>query len=64
MRDSSGGFLAATVRTLTAGQHLIMRSSYPLKVFADAVTAAPWIAARGELEEHDVRVALTQVRPF
>ena len=56
------GFLPATVRTLTAGLHLVNRADYPLKVFADPWLLARWTAELGALDPAEVLGALSRVR--
>ena len=56
------GFLTATVRTLTAGLHLLTRSRYPLEVFKDPWPMASWVAQRGELDADEVMRVLGLIR--
>ena len=56
------GFLAASVRTLTAGMALVTRSPHPIKVFSDTQVCASWVATFAELAASEVNVALNQAR--
>lgn len=56
------GFLAASVRTLTAGMALVTRSPHPIKVFSDSQVCASWVAAFADLSPGEVVVALNQAR--
>ncbi len=56
------GFLAASVRTLTAGMALVTRSPHPIKVFSDTLVCASWVATFSDLAPSEVGVALNQAR--
>jgi hypothetical protein len=56
------GFLPATVRTLTSGMHLVTRSSYPVKVFADPGLLASWLAPHVALTPADVQQTIAEAR--
>ncbi len=57
------GFLPATVRTLTAGQHLMTRSTHPLKVFKDPLLMGGWVAEKGTLSADVVLRTVAALRP-
>ncbi len=48
------GFLPAAVRTMTAGMHLITRSPYPIKVFADRIAVTEWVSPHVGLTSSEV----------
>jgi hypothetical protein len=56
------GFVTATVRTMTAGMHLLTRSPYPIRVFAMLPDVAAWVAPHVALDESAVVRAVFEVR--
>jgi hypothetical protein len=56
------GFLAVSVRTLTAGMSLMTRSPHPIKVFSDTPSCASWVASFAERPASDIVLAMSQAR--
>lgn len=56
------GFMAAGVRTMTAGMSLMTRSPYPIRVFADVGPLATWIGATLHVPPLEVEETIETVR--
>lgn len=56
------GFLAVSVRTLTAGMALVTRSPHPIRVFSDTPACAAWVASYAEQPGAEVALAMNRAR--
>lgn len=55
-------FVMAAVRTMTAGMSLLTRSPYPIRSFADAMSAADWVGASLDLPPDQVLKTISLAR--
>lgn len=55
-------FVMAAVRTMTAGMSLLTRSPYPIRSFADPMSAAEWVGASLDMPSNDVLKTISIAR--
>ena len=56
------GFMAVSVRTMTAGMSLMTRSPYPIRTFSDVGPLSTWVGSTLKVEPIEVEDTIEAVR--